>query len=319
MRTPAKPTDDARARSHPSEADRKTNVLRDVWILARDAGQRWADDACYRLGASLSYYALFSLCPLLLLSVTGVGYVLGNDESVRQRVLSSIATMGSSESRALLDQTLQSMQEHRTVTLLFGASGVFSELEASFNFIWRVKPETTSGIWAAALEAIKAKAFSFAVVVITASALLASLLLSTVLGAVENTAASVVGGARGIWHLVDAAFSVGFLTLPFATIYRVVPKAKVAWGDVFGAALITSLLCAALKTLLAWYLSHVGSYAAYGAVGAVLGLLTWIYVASLVLLYGAECSRVYAERFGSLAQHTAKHPSATGRKAWPPP
>jgi membrane protein len=109
--------------------------------------------------------------------------------------------------------------------------------------------------------------------------------------------------------LFDAAFSVGFLTLLFATIYRVVPKAKVAWRDVFGAALITSLLFAALKMLLAWYLSHLGSYAAYGAVGAVLGLLTWIYVASLVLLYGAEFSRVHAERFGSLAQR----PSATGR------
>ena len=303
---------------------RRTNVPSDVWILAREAGQRWANDACYRLGASLSYYALFSLFPLLLLSVTGVGYVLGNDDSVRQRVLSSIASMGSPESRALLDQTLQSMQEHRTargigaivgaVTLLFGASGVFSELEASFNFIWRVKPETTSGIWTAALEVIKAKAISFAVVVITASALLASLVLSMVLGAVENTAASVVGGAKGIWHLVDAAFSVGFLTLLFATIYRVVPKAKVSWGDVFGAALITSLLFAALKMLLAWYLSHLGSYAAYGAVGAVLGLLTWIYVASLALLYGAEFSRVYAERFGSLAQQTeAQRPSAKGR------
>ena len=302
---------------------RGTHFLRDVWILVRDAGQRWADDACYRLGASLSYYALFSLFPLLLLSVTGVGYVLGNDDSVRQRVLSSIATMGSPESRALLDQTLQSMQEHRTargvgaivgaVTLLFGASGVFSELEASFNFVWRVKPEATSGVWAAALGAIKTKVFSFAVVVITASALLASLVLSTVLNAIQNTAASVVGGANGIWHLVDAAFSVGFLTLLFATIYRVVPKAKVAWGDVFGAALITSLLFAALKTLLAWYLSHLGSYAAYGAVGAVLGLLTSIYVASLVLLYGAEFSRIYAERFGSLAQPAAKHPSATGR------
>jgi hypothetical protein len=89
----------------------------------------------------------------------------------------------------------------------------------------------TSGIWAAALEPIKAKAISFAAVVITASALLASLVPCTVLGAVETTTASLVGGAKGIWHLVDAAFSVRFLALLFAAIHRVVPKAKIAWGD----------------------------------------------------------------------------------------
>ena len=105
-----------------------------------------------------------------------------------------------------------------------------------------------------------------------------------------------------MWHIVDAALSVGFLTLLLATIYRVVPKTKVEWGDVLGAGLMTATLLAALKTILAWYLARLGSYAAYGAVGAVLALLTWIYVASLVLLYGAEFSRVNAERFGSLAQ-----------------
>jgi membrane protein len=280
-------------------------------MLARDAGQRWADDACYRLGASLAYYALFSLFPLLLLSVTGVGYVLGNDDSVRQSVLGSTAKMGSPESRALLDQTLQSMQAHRTargvgaivgaVTLLFGASGVFSELESSLNFIWRVKPEKTGGFWTTALHTIKGKAFSFAVVVFSAVALLAAVVLSTVLGAMQKMAAVVVG-AGSIWHMVDAAFSVGLLTLLLATIYRVVPKAKVEWGDVLGAGLITAVLLAALKTVLAWYLARLGSYAAYGAVGAVLALLTWIYFASVVVLYGAEFSRIYAERFGSLAR-----------------
>jgi membrane protein len=122
-----------------------------------------------------------------------------------------------------------------------------------------------------------------------------------VLGAIESTAAGVVGG-QAVWHLFDAALSVGFLTLLLATLFRVVPRASVQWGDVLGAALLTALLLAALKSALAWYLAHLVSYAAYGAVGAVLGLLTWIYVASLVLLYGAEFSRVYSERFGSLAE-----------------
>ncbi len=157
------------------------------------------------------------------------------------------------------------MQAHRTargvgavvgaVTLLLGASGVFSELEASLNFIWRVKPQAPTGIGAAALQALKAKAFSFAVVVVAAGAALASLVLSSVLAAVENTARGVVGAA-GVWRVVDATLSVGFVTLLLATICRVVPRASVRWGDVLGASLITSLLFAALKSMLAWYLAH---------------------------------------------------------------
>src|SRR5260370_41104551 len=115
------------------------------------------------------------------------------------------------------------------VTLLLGASGVFSELEGSLNFIWRVKPQAPTGIGAAALQALKAKAFSFAVVVVAAGAALASLVLSSVLAAVENTARGVVGAAGG-WRVVDATLSVGFVTLLLATMYRVVPKGENKMG-----------------------------------------------------------------------------------------
>ncbi len=116
--------------------------------LLRDAGVRWSDDACYRLGASLAYYALFSLFPLALIALTAIGVILGDGDGVRQHLIASVGGTTSSESRVLLDQTLQSMQTHRTargvgavvgaLTLLLGASGVFSELQSSLNFIWRV-------------------------------------------------------------------------------------------------------------------------------------------------------------------------------------
>jgi membrane protein len=289
---------------------------KDLVLLARDAGMRWADDECYRLGASLAYYALFSLFPLMLLSVTCVGFVLGDGDHVRQKVLASVASATSPESRAMLDETLQSMQTHRTargmgavvgvVTLILGSSGVFSELESSLNFIWRVKRLPTKGIGSTVLRALEAKAFSFVVVVAAAGALLASLVVSTVLGAIGDTATTALG-AQAPWQIVEMAASVGFLTLLLAAIYRIVPQARVAWRDVLGAALLASVLFAGLKALLAWYLAHLGSYAAYGAVGGVLGLLMWIYLASLVLFFGAEVSRVYAERFGSLRERNGSH------------
>jgi membrane protein len=285
--------------------------VKDAATLARDAGVRWYDDGCYRLGASLAYYALFSLFPLLLLSVTSVGYILGDDASVRQNLVRSIAGAVSPESRALLNQTLQSMQTHRTArgvgaivgvaALLLGASGVFSELESSLNAIWRVKRVPTNGIWATALQAVKAKAFSFLVVVGAAASLLASLVVSTYMGAFGDSATNAAWW-RTTWRTGENVLSVSFLALLLAGVYRVVPQTSVKWRDVFGPALATSLLLVGLKNLLAWYLAHIASFAAYGAVGAVLALLTWIYAANLVLFYGAELSRINAERFGSLRQ-----------------
>jgi membrane protein len=282
---------------------------KDFASVAKDAGARWAGDACYRLGASLAYYALFSIFPLLLLAVTSVGFVLGSDDSARHELLHSVASQ-SPEFRALLDKTLQSMQAHRTargvgavvggVTLLLGASSVFTELESSLNFIWRVKSAPTKGIGAFLLEALKSKALSFVIVVGAATALLASLAMTTTLGAISGVTTHS-GAGKTLWELVDIAVSLSSLAGLFAAIYRVVPQTKVEWSDVWGAALLTSVLFSGLELLLSWYLVHLGSYAAYGAVGGILGLLTWTYLASAVLFYGAEVSRVYAECFGSLS------------------
>jgi membrane protein len=282
-------------------------AAKDFVMLAKDAGARWADDSCYRLGASLSYYALYSIFPLLLLSVTAVGFFLSGDDA-REKVLSSVAAP-SADFRTLFDQTLQSMQSHRTArgvgtvvgfgALLVGASGVFSELQSSLDLIWRVEATQAKGFGASIVRALKDKAAAFAVVVGAAIALLASLAISTTLQAIGNVGDA--DAARTALQLVEVAVSFIFLTGLFATIYRIVPQTDVKWRDVFGGAVVTSFLFSGLKWSLAWYLAHIGSYAAYGAVGGVLGLLTWIYVASLILLYGAEFCRVYAERYGSLA------------------
>jgi membrane protein len=281
--------------------------------LLKDAAVRWSDDQCYRLGASLSYYAVFSIFPLLLLCTTVVGFVMGRDASVRDRLLDYVSKSGAPEMRPLLDQTLTSMQTHETargigalvgvVTLFVGASGVFSELEGTLNIIWHVKSPETSSIWRRVLSAIKDKALSFLVVLGTALALLLSILVSAALSAVDSTASEVVKSPV-LWLLVEAGVSIGLLTGLFAAMYRMIPQTAIAWRDVLGGALLAAGLFTGLKRLFAWYLGHLGSYAAYGAVGGMLGLLAWIYLASLILFLGAEFTRVYAERYGSLVGTT---------------
>jgi membrane protein len=283
------------------------------FTLLKDAGVRWNDDNCLRLGASLSYYAVFSIFPLLLLAVTALGFVVGHSPEARARLLDSVANATSPEFKTLFDETLSNMQTHETargvgavvgvITLFVGASAVFSELETTLNQIWRVKAPEARTVWATILATVKEKAVSFGVVVGTAIALLASIVVSSALSAVDQTVEAAAPGSvthATFWIIAEAVGSVGVLTLVLAAMFRLIPQAPVEWRDVFGGALVTALLFTASKRLLAWYLGHLGSYAAYGAVGGFLGLLTWIYLASLFLFYGAEFTRVYAERRAAL-------------------
>jgi membrane protein len=319
-----------RTRWAPPRRTPKALVVELVTLL-KDTGVRWYDDDCLRTGASLSYYAVFSIFPLLLLAVTGVGFVLGHSPDTRARLLDSVARATSPAFKALFEETLGNMQTHETargvgavvgvITLFVGASAVFSELETTLNHVWRVEAAPSKGVWSAILGAVKEKALSFAVVIGTALALLGSLAVSSALSAVGQTVEGAVPGAVShvtLWILAEAVGSVGVLTLVLAAMFRLIPQAPVEWRDVFGGALVSALLFTSSKGLLAWYFGHLGSYAAYGAVGGFLALLTWIYLASLFLFYGAEFTRVYAERHGSLSATAARQSaSLTGERSAP--
>ncbi len=312
------------APSHPPSDAGGHGWLHRALGIVKEAGVRWSDDGCDRMGASLAYYAIFSIFPLLLIAVTLLGFFLGADPANREKLLGSVANALSPESRTLIDGTLTSMQSHETArgvgalvgaaSLLFGASGVFTELDTSLNRIWRVKDAPTTGFRTTILRVIKGKAMALLAVLAAGAVLLTSLLVSTALGALGGVAAHVVPNALA-WQGVEALVSLGLVTLLFASVFRALPRTAVAWSDVFGGALFSAFLFSVLKHLLAWYLSHIGSYAAYGAVGAVLGLLTWIYLASLVVFFGAELTRVYAEREGSIAGSGETDAGAAGRAA----
>jgi membrane protein len=284
-------------------------MLRPIGKLFMDAGESFMNDHCWRRSASLSYAAVFSIFPLLLLCVAALGFVLGDDESVRERVVASLSSVLTDTSRPLVDDTLHSLQTHRTargvgvivgvVTLVFGASGVFSELSTSLDCIWRVPEKQADTTWRAIANALLDKAFSFVVVVVAAIILLALLGLSA---AVASIAQSHLGADRNtvVWRVVDALGSVVLMAFVIAALFRIIPHVRVRWKDVALGSIVTSIGLALLKVAFGFYIGGIGSYAAYGVVGAVLALLMWIYVAALVVFFGAELCRAYATQFGSL-------------------
>jgi membrane protein len=305
--------------------------------LFKETWNEWSEDECLQLGSSLAYYALFSLFPLLLLIITLVGFVLngnpngnvaecvnGQGEVLAQlpadnttcNILGSVRSNTSTQIANLVGTTLQSMQEKSAaggvgaiigfVTLFLGASGVFGQLDTSFNRIWNVeKPKTEGGIGATIIATIKDKTLAFTMVMGTIFLLLVSMVVSTVITAVSAAFEGVLPGGALLWQAVQTTASIGVVTLAFAAIFRFLPDTHVEWRDVWWGALLTSVLFALLKQLLSWYIGNSGSFAAYGLVGAVLALLTWIYFTSQILFFGGEFTQVYARHYGSRSAQAA--------------
>jgi membrane protein len=184
------------------------------------------------------------------------------------------------------------------VTLLFGASGVFGELQDSLNTIWEVQPKPGLGFFAT----LKKRFFSFAMVLGVGFLLLVSLVISAALAALGG----MLGGAQEdqslIWKAINFAISFGVTTLLFALIYKILPDAKVQWRDVWIGAVVTALLFSIGKAALGWYLARPTTTSSYGAAGSFVALLLWVYYSAQILFLGAEFTQVYAKMYGSKIQ-----------------
>lgn len=286
------------------------NRVRFLVDLFSDTAERFSDNEGSRLGAAFSYYATFSIFPLLLLSITIVGFVVGDSASARERLLEAIAAPGSPV-RDILDRTITAMQESRSargisavigiVALLFGASGAFVELDASLNRIWCVPPRESKGLVGSIRVFALERLSGFAIVLGLGLTLLVSLITSSLLSFVVGRAEQEVSTA--IWPAVartlDLALSMTLLAAVFTAAFHLIPRSRPPIRIVARGALLTAILLSALKELFASYLSHLTSYSAYGVAGGVLALTTWIYVSSMVILFGAQLTRIHAEKVGA--------------------
>jgi membrane protein len=282
--------------------------VRAAAALFRDAYYEWTDDKAPRLGAALSYYTVFSIAPLLILSIAVVGLVFGED-AARGQVMGQIrGLLGDQVASAVQSMVANAGDKSSGVlatvvgiaTLLFGASGVFNELQSSMNEIWDVPPPASSGVWGV----VKDRFFSFTMVLGTGFLLLVSLLLSAALAALSKYFQYLLPQALSQWAVygIDLGTSLLIFSVLFALMFKVLPDVKTSWRDVWLGAFMTAVLFAIGKVLLGLYLGRASVTSAYGAAGSLIVLLLWVYYSSQILFFGAELTQVYARRYGSLAE-----------------
>ena len=281
----------------------KWGSIRTWWMLLRESFEKWSADKAPRLGAALSYYTVFSLVPLLVLAISIAGLVFGT-EAAQQAIMAQIESLVGPQSAAAIKQMLEIAQRPSSgalasaiavVTLLLGASGVFAQLQDALNTVWSVEPKAGRGLWGT----IKDRLFSLMAVLGTGFLLLVSLVLSAALAAFGKMFQGRLPGHEGLLHLADLAISFGVITLLFAMMFKLLPDAKIAWRDVWIGAGLTSVLFTVGKFAIGMYLGKADVGSAYGAAGSLVILLVWVYYSSQILLYGAEFTSVYANRYGS--------------------
>lgn len=292
---------------------------RTLWHLIKEAAADWSHDRAPRLGAALAYYTVFSLVPFLVVVIALIGLVLGQ-EAAQSAILSHIATMVGDQSAAAIKDMIQRADQPSTglvatvlavVTLLFGASGVFGQLQDALNTVWGVEPKEGRGVWGF----IKDRFLSFVAVLGTGFLLLVSLILSSALAAFGKWFSGLLPLPEALLHLFNFVLSFVVVTGLFALIFKVLPDARVAWRDVWVGALLTAALFTIGKYALGLYLGKSNVASAYGAAGSLVLILLWVYYSAQILLYGAEFTQVYANRLGERIVPAPDAQVANPRKA----
>lgn len=271
-----------------------------MWQLLKTTWKEWNEDEASLLAAALSYYTAVSIAPLLVLVVVIVGFFLGQQAAESQLIAQLQGAMGE-QGAQFLQTILENADQPQLasaagilsfLTLLWGSTNVFAQLQNSLNKIWNVERKPDAGIWAT----IRSRLLSFTMVLGVAFMLLVSLVLSAVLTTLVDIGHGLLPGADWLWQVVNFLVSFVVITFLFATIYKVLPDADVSWRDVWLGAAVTALLFTIGKFVLGLYLANAGN--AYGAVGSVVVFLLWVFYSAQILFMGAEFTQVYARRFG---------------------
>ncbi|NMF81836.1 YihY/virulence factor BrkB family protein [Nodosilinea sp. P-1105] len=277
---------------------------------------KWLQDNCLEMGAALSYYAIFSLFPVLLVILSVTGFLLGPESDAFPQVLNFVDETLPPGAVGIVEDTLTNLNQDSVaagaisfVVLLFTASSVFGALDRSIDRIWQIEPSQNDneGLKATAIAVVSKKLVSFALVLGTAALLLLSLLstiiirvVMTVIAQFEDTVQFVDLDNLPIARLLQLGSSTLILALAVLLLLRFLPSTHTPWKDVWPGALLSTVLLLALQQLVSNSVIEIGAqYSSYGVIGGVMILMMWIYLTFQIFFLGCEFSYIYAYLFGS--------------------
>jgi membrane protein len=273
-----------------------------VWTILKEAGLEWVDDNATRLAASLAFFTILSIAPLLVIATAVTGFVLG-EEAASGQLRDQVRGFAGEAGAQVLETTVQNADRPKSgtvativgvITLLFGASGVFGELQSALNTAWDVKAKPGRAV----LGIVRDRFLSFGMVLVVGFLLLVSLFVSALIAGFANRISTLVPGLPTLVAVANLVISYLVVTALFALIFKFLPDAEVAWRDVWFGAVVTAALFTVGKFLIGLYLGTAGVATPFGAAGSVVAFVVWVYYSGLILFFGAELTQVVARRRG---------------------
>ncbi len=292
--------------------------LREGWMLLKNTAIEWWNDNTFRLAASLAFYTIFSVAPVLLIAVGAASLFFARETAVN-RVVEEIRRLVGEQGAGAIRQVLESSAglgkgawaiTVGIVTLFLGASVVFAELQSALNQIWGVKSEVRRGL---ILDLVLDRLRSFSIALGVGFLLLVSLVLSAALSALQDYLTNWMPSLPWLWQAGNIVISFFVVAILFAMIYKFLPDVQIEWRDVWIGAVVTSFLFNGGKYLISIYLGHAAIGSAFGAAGSFAVLLVWIYYSALISFFGAEFTQVYARRHGRRIE-PEEHAREVGKK-----
>ena len=293
-----------RGSSNIKRSSRPHLTPRVVWSLLGQTTVEWYDDRAPRLGAALAFYTLFALAPGLIVIIALAGLLLG-EETAQSQIINELEDLIGFAGAQAIQAAVESARSAGgslvatslgALTLVFGLWGVFGELQDALNTIWGVRARPGRGV----IGVIKERFWSFTMVVGIGFLLLVSLAASAWLAAVGKFFSRLSPLPVAVMETANALLSFVIIGLMFALIYKLLPDVRMGWRSVWVGAAVTALLFTIGKSLIGLYLGRSTVASVYGAAGALIVILLWIYYSAQVVFFGAEFTKVYSRRFGAV-------------------
>lgn len=280
-------------------------MLDKAWMLLKETVTEYINDGAMSRGAAIAYYTVFSIAPLLVICIAIAGLVFG-EEAARGAIVEQLRGLMGKEGAEAVQSMVESASNVKAgiwatvigvVTLLVTSTGVFGELQTSLNAIWKAQPSSDDAV----TDVVKTRALGLGLVASLGFLLIVSLVVSTGLSALGDYLNALLPGMGTIMQVVSFLVSFVLVAALFAVIYKVLPDRVLSYRDVAIGAVVTAFLFTVGKTLISLYIGSSQVASSYGAAGALIVVLLWVYYSSQIFLLGAEFTKVWSIHYGTMA------------------